>query len=295
MNPPDRETVGVVVATAVGYATLALVVDTVPAPGTVSLAAGVTLPLALLLGPAVGWGVAVGVLATALLRGSLAPATLVVAGAVVLLATLGTRLWGAVPRLASGSHPTEFSLRATLEYVVLAVVPAAAAAATLGWGFELLGAAPFHLVAVPTFLSLAAASLLAGPLVLLPAGRYGADATGRGPAAAGRRRPSRAAALGALLAPVWLLGGVVASLGFRVGQSLPPGAFTSRGLEALLVVLDPALVGRGGRRVQVALGALGLVLVTWLATRERPASAVAHETTAGAEAESTTPRGVTDR
>lgn len=293
MNYPARETVGVAVATAVGYTALALVLGTLPVPGFLSLAAGVTLPLALLFGPAVGWGVAAGVLTTALLRGSLAPVTVAVVAAVLVLALLGPRLWGAVPRLSSGDPPTALSARSILEYVVVTLVTVLAAVATLGWGYELVGAAPFHLVALPTALPLAAVTLAVGPPILLAGARFADQLPIRTPAV----RSSRAAALGAVLVPIWLVAGVGLSLGFRVAQSLPPTTFTSRGLDLLVPLLDPALVGQGGRRVQVVVGAVALVLVAALVTRpgREHETAVDRETNAGSESETAAPRGVTDR
>lgn len=297
MNAPDWRTVGLVVTTAGGYAALALVADGLPLlrPGPLSLVASLTLPLALLFGAAVGWGVAAGIVVTALARGSLAPETLVAVLAVLAVATLGPRLWGALPRLATGTLPTVLTDRGVVEYLTIAVVTSAAAAATLGWGYELLAASPFHLVAVPTFLALAAGTTVVGVPVLALGARVGDRLPGR--SLPTPRVPSRAPLLGALLAPVWLLAGVVASLGFRVGQTLAPGTFTTRGLDVLLVLLDPSLVGWGGRRVQVLLGAVALVLGAFLVTRPAAGAAVTPESAAGpeSESESATRRGVTDR
>jgi hypothetical protein len=292
MNYPSREMVWVAVVTAVGYAGLALAGDTLPVPGFLSVAAGVVLPLALLFGPSVGWGAAAGVVATAVLRGSLAPTTLAVAASVLVLATLGPRLWGAVPRLSSGRPPTDRSARGLLEYAVVAAVAVATATAVVGWGYELLGAAPFHVVALPTALTLAATTLVVGPPTLLVGARFADRLPLRRPPA---RDSSRAVALGTVLVPLWFVAGVVVSLGFRVAQALATTTFTSRGLDWLVPMLDPALVGHGGRRVQVLLGAVALCLVTVLVTRpgaERPAE---RETSAGTETEKTARRGVTDR
>lgn len=295
MNYLPRETVGVVIATAVGYTALALAVGSLPVPGFLSVAAGVALPLALLFGPVAGWGVAAGVVLAALLRGSFGPPTLAAVAAVLVLAALGPRLWGAVPRLSSGDPPTALSARAVLEYVAVALVSVVAAAATVGWGYELLGVAPFHLVALPTVLPLAATTLAVGPPLLIAGGRFADRLPVRTPAP----HPSRAAALGAVLVPLWVAAGAVVSLGFRVAQSLAPTTFTSRGLDVLVTLVDPALVGQGGRRVQVVLGAVALLLVATLVTRPRRQgeAAVERETNAGteSEAEAAKPRGVTDR
>jgi hypothetical protein len=98
-----------------------------------------------------------------------------------------------------------------------------------------------------------------------------------------------------VLVALWLLVGVVVSLGFRVAQALSTTTFTSRGLDVLVPLLDPALVGHGGRRVQVVLGAVALCLVAVLLPRPGGERPVERETSAGTEAETTAPRGVTDR
>jgi hypothetical protein len=259
MNYPSRGTVGVAVVTAAGYAALAL--GALPVPGYHSFAAGLALPLALLFGPVVGWGLAAGVILTALGRGSLAPVTLALLASVLVLALLG-------PHFAARFGPTlgrpaDRSARTLAGYGLVVLVATSAAAATLGWAFELLGAGPFHLVAGPAFLGLLGSSLLCGVPLFALAARFGdrLPLAERPPTTA---HPSGRVLLGALVAPAWLLAGTVASVGFRVGQSLLPTTFTSRGLDFLLVVLDPALVGGGGRRVQVVLGAVSLVAIAAL-------------------------------
>ena len=247
------------------YAAMATLVGSAVVGGYILSTESVVPPLAgLILGGVGAWGVAVGVILTDVLHGTVGVLTLFQVAAAFLFAYIPGRLFDA----------TEASIRdsvggATLARCLFAVTAGAtAAAATLGWGYELVAHAPFVTAGRLLIELLVLPAALGVPLFVLLR-RVGA-ASGRWPAevrlgAIGGRRKARPASLQLAVAPpVWLVGGIVWNVGYGAFEAVvteAPGALVDRGLGFLLPMYLPSVFGPDGARVQAAIGAVMFVVI----------------------------------
>lgn len=249
------------------YVAMATLVGSTVVSGYILSAESVVAPFAgLALGGVGAWGVAVGVVATDALHGTVDPLTLFRVVAAFLFAYVPSRLFGG----AAPSVGDSVGGAALARCLFAVTAGAAAAAATLGWGYELLAHAPF--VAAGSYLVelLVLPAVLGVPLFTLlrrvgaargrwPA-EFGPDASANG--GAGEARP---APLQLGVAPVvWLVGGIVWNAGYGAFETVvteAPGALVDRGLGFLIPVYLPTVFGPDGARVQAAIGAVMFVII----------------------------------
>lgn len=224
-------------------------------------AAGLAVPLALLTGPAAVIGVGLGVVLAAAGEGTLSWWTLLDAGSYALLAAVGWRLWGCLPTVATGEAPRLRSREQGQELAAVGAVAAATAAPTLAWGTLVGWGGSFHAIAVAEFgIILASMVALGLPVLVLATVRTEAslyEVPDRTPLAA-----DSGGFRGAVLTPVlWLGLGSLLTLLLTLAQLVGADSFAARGLGSLAVLFDPALVGIGGRRVAIVLGAAALAVL----------------------------------
>lgn len=269
MASPWRQS-GLVAAVATAVFTLSatltggLVVG--PAGPPIDPAVGLVVALSVVFGPAAVAGAVAGTVLTALLRSALAWVTVVDAGAVGLLGYVAYRLWGVLPALSTGKRPELETPGQFVEFLAVTLLAAATAVSALAWGEIVLQARLFHGVVLAEFPIVNLSALVTGVPVLLIArvipDTYRHSYADRTPVARGT-----GGFRGAVLLPVcWLLVGVLLSIAATLVQSIGETTLAADGYGFVFVPFDPALVGLGGSRLQIVLGALALSLLgaTWL-------------------------------
>lgn len=220
----------------------------------------------LVLGGVGAWGVSVGVLLTDALRGTVDLLTLFRVVGAFLFTYISGRLFHEM------SVPVGYDADsdAIARYVLAVTAGATAAAATLGWGYELLAHAPFVAAGRLAIELLALPVAVGAPLFALFRG-VGGDSD-RWPGggvqdADGGESDPRSVALRLAVAPsAWLVGGIVWYAGYGAFETVvieAPGALVSRGFGFLIPLYRPSVFGPAGARVQAAIGAvMFLVVVT---------------------------------
>lgn len=247
------------------YVTAATLVGSAVVSGYVLAAESVVPPFAgLALGGVGAWGVAVGVALTDVLHGTVDLLTLFRVVAAFLFAYIPGRLFDGAARSVGGRAGG-----GALARCLLAVTAgAAAAAATLGWGYELVAHAPFVAAGRHLIELLVLPAALGVPLFTLL--RRAGTTSGRwpdgvGPNASGSAGETRNASLQLAVAPpAWLVGGIVWNVGYGAFETVvtqAPGALVDRGLGFLIPVYLPSVFGPDGARVQAAIGAVMFVIV----------------------------------
>ena len=247
------------------YAAMAMLVGSAVVGGHVLPAKSVVPPFAgLLLGGVGAWGVAVGVVLTNVLHGTVGPLTLFQLVAAFLFAYIPGRLFDVTAPAVRDSAGG-----ATLARCLLAVTAGAtAAAATLGWGYELLAHAPFVAAGRLVIELLVLPAALGVPLFVLL--RRAGAASGRWPGDVGRdviegSRNTRPSSLQLAVAPpMWLVGGIVWNVGYAAFETVvteAPSALVDRGLGFLIPLYMPSVYGPDGARVQAAIGAVMFVII----------------------------------
>lgn len=178
--------------------------------------------------------------------------------------------------LAGRSFPAELrSHVARPRPVIAGVGVVVSATATLALGYEALGIFRFFPFSVARLLELVVSlGILAGPTVALSWWAFDRFVAGDAPFAHPvdrRLRGMTDTTAFAGLAVLWFLAGNAVSAGVHVAQLVPDSVFQSRGLGFLLQLVDPRLVGHGGRVLQVALGVFfgTLLLGSLYRSRER--------------------------
>lgn len=238
----------------------------------VALDGRVSVAGAVLLTPSVGLVVPLGILfglpgAVGVLAGSLA-AQAVQAGlplfgvfeslSLFALGVVSAAGWQSRIALAPGSAVDVDDLPGL---AVVAAVGMVGAASIYAWGGELLGLFPFYVTFVETLARYLVATAVVAPAVaaLLLVSR---PERLRSVGPAGQLGPGFA-----LVPALWAAVAVVGSLGFNVRERIPLPAFENRGVELLYHLVHPDVFGSGGRRIQVAFGAV--MLVAWAVTLGR--------------------------
>ena len=153
-------------------------------------------------------------------------------------------------------------------YAGIATAAAAVMAAVVGVGSEVLALSPFYL-AGGLALQYWLVTLLVGlPLFVLVLVTW-PDAVQTTRTSDGDTRFFLAIIGVALL---WLLAGIVGSLGFYTLVRIPPWALHDVGLGPLVILADPGIFGRGAVRAQVVLAALAVSLLVGLLRAAGPTS-----------------------
>jgi hypothetical protein len=141
----------------------------VPVVGAVTPAAGLALPLGLVLGPVAGVGVAAGLVIAGTIQSSLSWWTALDAIAYGGLAYLGYRLWGVLPGVATGDPPLLRAAGQWIEFLVVTILGCVIATLALAWGTIVFWGTPFHAVVLPELVSLLVSTAILGPLLIVPA------------------------------------------------------------------------------------------------------------------------------
>lgn len=221
------------------------------------------LPLAILygLGPIGLVGVPVGVLGADVISGSLAvPSVLTVAGHTY----LGMAAWRCGERfgLAPGFKLRElFSFRGLAAGMAVLGLSTAGAAAVSGWGNEVLHQSPFYIAATGSLVGYIGAAMLLGiPMAWILRAVSGQARQSRR-IASSKQFPTPDLRWISSLTVLWLLLGVLGSLGYRTFEQIPDRVRTVKNLEILSILDQPDLFGIGASRLQVVLGAVSLSLL----------------------------------
>lgn len=223
-------------------------------PGITEVRPANVIPVAfgIMFGPAAAWGVGIGNLIGDIFGGTFGPGSAFGFAGNFFFAFISYKLWGNLGPLSSGEEPYMKSARQIAELWVVALAGAAACAAIIAWGLELLGLFPFSVLAtVITINNFIAAAVLGPPLLYLVYPRVKQmgllypdvmNETDLSDAAASR---ATLGAIGlAVVSVVWLAVGIAVSLG--VG-----------GVE--LFAGQGETFGQGGSTLQIALGAVAFL------------------------------------
>ena len=247
------------------YVVTATLVGSAVVGGFLLPAASLVPPFAgMVLGGVGAWGVAVGVLLTDAIRGTVDLLTLFRVVGASLFAYISGRLFDEMSIPAGDSVGI-----ASLARCVFAVTAGAtAAAATLGWGYELLAHAPFVAAGRLAIELLALPVAVGAPLFTLfrrvggEDGRWSVE--GVPDADGGEGEPRSVSLQLAVAPPVWLVGGIVWYAGYGAFETVvteAPGALVTRGLGFLIPLYLPSVFGPEGARVQAAIGAVMFVVI----------------------------------
>lgn len=246
-----------------GYLLVRLSVDgwlfAVGLPATASNALAV--PLGMLFGLPAAAGLAVGVFVADGLRLAVSAATLIESCSVSLIAAVGHTLWQPVDRSRwlALREPRWWG-----GFALAGICGVTAGSAFVAWGFELAGLGSFYFVFASSWLALVVGTLVVTPPTLaVVAWRRRTDRRDQSP---GDRDhlldgSSRARLAVGGLPFVWAGLGSLWSLGFQLRQRVPLFAFERLDLASLYYWSEPGLFGRGGRRLQVVVGAVMLTLL----------------------------------
>lgn len=208
-----------------------------------------------------------------LLVGNLGLSTLFEVAGFVLAGILAQGLWGRLGRFSSGTAPGIRSYTQLGEFAVVSVLSIAAFAATMAWGYEILGLFPFVVVGPALFASALLATIVGGvPVLALFAPRLTRTDS---PSTAWFRSgapttPDQATAdttvpWWQVVTPIaWLITGTVISASYQIYQLVSVTSFIVRGLKPLREFVDVFLYGPTGSRLQFLVGVVAFALVLHL-------------------------------
>ena len=161
------------------------------------------------------------------------------------------------------SKPT--TVRASLRFILISLNTLIVGVAFYAWTCEIFGISNFHL----TFLGIFTENVLAVLIISL----LGGIIVGKTDFSTPKARSYTIESVDLwhwvlIIAPsFWALFGIVGSAGFTVRTGIPRTSFERRGVGYLYDLVHPSIFGQGGRRAQVALGALMLLLLFISITR----------------------------
>ncbi len=174
----------------------------------------------LMFGPAGAWGAAIGNAIGDVFGGTFGWGSIFGFIGNFYLGFLPYKLWGAIRLVPQNDlAPTTNSLRKLVAYIVVTIVAAAACAIIIAWFLDLIGLIPFAFLSVVITLNNSIAALVLGPpllLLLYPRvkrwGLFWTDIMDKEDVA-----PGFAPSIGALLAVVGALGGLIVGVGISTG------------------------------------------------------------------------------
>lgn len=224
----------------------------------VTPSAGLAVPF----GAAFGLPAAVGIGVAALAVGTLQAGTAVLATVDALslfaLAVVPAFAWESEIQLRTGT----LALTGVAGFAVVTAVGVVGGASVLAWGGELVGQFPFYVTFLDGLVRYLVATATVVPVFLAALVLTGRPTTLSSPTVSHRL------GLGFVAVPVfWAALAVVGSVGFGIRERIPRFVFETYGVEFLYRLVHPDVFGRGGRRAQVAFGAL--MLVAWALTFRR--------------------------
>lgn len=223
-------------------------------PGITEVRPANVIPVAfgIMFGPAAAWGVGIGNLIGDIFGGTFGPGSAFGFAGNFFFAFVSYKLWGNLGLLSSGEEPYMKSARQVVELWVVVLAGAAACAAIIAWGLELLGLFPFSVLAtVITINNFIAAAVLGPPLLYLIYPRVKQMGL-LYPDVMNESELSDAAASRATLAAVGLAVVSVAWLAVGIAVSLGVG-----GVELFAGQGDT--FGQGGSTLQIAFGAVAFL------------------------------------
>lgn len=241
------------------YVALRLTVDgalTVSSSVLLTPSAGVAIPLGIVFGLPAAVGLLTGYGATQFILGSFHLIAVFEAASIVVLAGVSALAWkSTIDREGS----VTFHISGVTGFVFLTAVVSVGSAATLAWGGELLGFSPFYVSFVDALFRYLLATVIVAPVVLLFAAMANTDDVRTGDSL------SHILPLSFAVIPLlWSLLAVIGSIGFTIRERIPLVLFEEHGIEILYHLVHPEIFGQGGRRVQVAFGAV--MLLAWMRT-----------------------------
>ena len=264
-----RSTPVIIVSSLLGYLSFRLFLDglfTVPGVGTVLLpSAGMAVPLGAAVGVPGVAGLAIGAFLSDVVSGTFSTSAFFYTISVVLLAYFAHVLYryDIGGQIRSDHGP----VLAAVRFVLLAAVACSGAAAFLAFGYQMAGITPFYITAVSSFIEFAISTAIVAPLfgllVVLDDALFSYRPSRRNTVSSSSR-VHRWAIL--VVLPLWLLVGFVGSIGFKLRERVSLEGFQNFNAEFLYHAVHPDIFGQGGRRAQVLLGVLALMLFVASAT-----------------------------
>lgn len=260
----------------VGYLLFRFLFDGVVAVGSTPLtpSAGLAVPLGIFFGVPAAVGIAAGALIAGIARTGLPLWTVFEALSLFLLAVVSWRGWMLyfepdIERSSSALGQTAVTGPAGwIRFCSLTVLASVGSAAFLAWGGELLGLFPFYV----TLPDIAARYVLATTVAGVPVAVFLsalASQTSTEVVSQSESAPSQTRRWAFVFLPlVWGVTGFAGGVGFSIRERIDVRTFEEFGVDFLYHWVHPEIFGQGGRRVQVALGAV--LLAAWLFTLRRP-------------------------
>lgn len=220
--------------------------------------AGLAIPLGVLFGVPAAVGVAVG----ALLRDTayFSFSTLFYSISIFLLAYVARAFYryGIGARIASDGGPA----RSVARFAFVAIIACSGSAAFLAFGYQMIGASPFYISVTYAFVEYLLATVVVAPVIGLPIAYSQRLSTYTLPRNDEVPAPSRINRWSLILVPpLWALIGFVGSLGFKFRERGSLDDFRDLNMEFLYHYVHPDIFGQGGRRAQVVLGVLLMVVL----------------------------------
>jgi energy-coupling factor transport system substrate-specific component len=229
-------------------------------PGITSVRPANVFPVifSLMFGPAAAWGSAIGNLIGDIFGGTLGPGSAFGFLGNFFFGFVGYKLWGNLGALSSGAEP-DFRTNAgkqLVEYAVVTVVAATVTAGIIAWGLEVLGLFPFSVLGtIITINNFIAAIVLGPPLLYLTYPRvkemgllYPDVLRASDLSNVGTRRRQTAAYVIIGVSVAWVVVGIAISVGLG-------------GIPFLAAPGVDVAPGTGGSTVQIALGAVALLIL----------------------------------
>lgn len=134
--------------------------------------------------------------------------------------------------------------------LMIALVTAIAAGATIGWAMEVLALAPFFLAGIITGWYILALLFVGIPVLL-----FGYQIV---PARSANGAHLRSSLLIVGLLVCWLALGIVGSIGYYNLVRIPPWLLTDVGLGAIVPIIEHPVIGRGAVNLQSLLAAMAI-------------------------------------
>ena len=221
--------------------------------------AGLAIPLGILFGIPATLGLVSGAIIKNAIRSNISPLALLDVVSVFLLAYLPYTLYR--HGVGDSLGPENRTSMSVVRFVSITLLACCGAAAFLAWAYELVGASPFYVTVLYSFVEYLLATLVVAPLfgLLVSSGHVRTpDTVPRGDSAVPSRPYRR---LLVAIFPLWAVLGTVGSVGFQIRESISFVSFRRRGIDLLYHLVHPDVFGRGGRRAQVVFGTVMILLV----------------------------------
>lgn len=229
-------------------------------------AVGLVVPFSVVFGVLGIAGAVFGLVVRDVAHGAVGVSTGLVALAHVFGGYLAYRVGPRLGILSAGRTPREW-VRWFIYVCFLALVVAAAIAATLGWGNELLARSPFYLASFTAFQYFVATVVLGVPLLGLVTMSFREWAVPQ--STTDESGLTHFVPLVAAVSFGWFALGTAGSIGFRILAEFPAAALRGAGLGFLVTLSDPGLFGRGAIRLLTILTVVAIALLVLLVVADR--------------------------